>query len=537
MAPAAPSAAPPVRDPRALHLLLVIGVSAAFEALFLHHGIAWLFDEALPLYASMRLQRGGVLYADASFPFPPAYLLPAWIGYTVAPPGVIAARAIYAAFAVALCALLYLLARRLMAPRFALLAALLLAVAAPRAHLAHYLFGYRYLAFSVLALLLLDRRLRTGRRGNSFAAGLAAGAALLFRQDPALVTAGAFGLAILATERDPRRWLLDGAAFGAGLLLVATPVLAWLAAGVGLGAVWRETTVRQGSLLVAQLLPVPPLAWPDAWSRDALETWFVAVQYRAYAAVYAGYGLGLALVWIRARRRGEPFRHGLLLAVVAFGAVFFLRTLGRADEAHLVSALPPTCVVLAHALGLAFHAVWRRVPARPRRRAWAESAGVLAALAAWVFLIGSDRYLPAERRGTHALASLQGVSIRSAEQARHIDRVVAVLRAETRPDQTVLNLAWSPLFHVLADRPGPGGLDVVTPGSFLDAAEEAAFVARLAAAPPAAVIWPAQPFDGRPERDVRRTAPRVASWVQEHYEPRETAGRWILWFPRDPQAH
>jgi hypothetical protein len=161
----------------------------------------------------------------------------------------------------------------------------------------------------------------------------------------------------------------------------------------------------------------------------------------------------------------------------------------------------------------------------------------LAALAAWVFLIGSDRYLPAERRGTHALASLPGVSIRSAEQARHIDRVVAVLRAETRPDQTVLNLAWSPLFHVLADRPGPGGLDVVTPGSFLDAAEEAAFVARLAAAPPAAVIWPAQPFDGRPERDVRRTAPRVASWVQEHYEPRETAGRWILWFPRDPQAH
>jgi hypothetical protein len=155
------------------------------------------------------------------------------------------------------------------------------------------------------------------------------------------------------------------------------------------------------------------------------------------------------------------------------------------------------------------------------------------ALGVWILLLGSDRYLPVERRGTHALASLPGVSIRSAAQARHVDRVVAVLRAETRPDQTVLNLAWSPLFHVLADRAGPGGLDVVMPGTFLDAAEEAAFVARLQAAPPAAVIWPAQPFDGRPERDVRRTAPLVARWVQNHYAPRETAGRWILMFPRE----
>jgi hypothetical protein len=71
------------------------------------------------------------------------------------------------------------------------------------------------------------------------------------------------------------------------------------------------------------------------------------------------------------------------------------------------------------------------------------------------------------------------------------------------------------------------------PGTFLDAAEEAAFVARLQATPPAAVIWPAQPFDGRPERDVRRTAPLVARWVQNHYAPRETAGRWILMFPRE----
>jgi hypothetical protein len=293
--------------------------------------------------------------------------------------------------------------------------------------------------------------------------------------------------------------------------------------------VWSEVVVRNATLQVAQSLPLPPLALPDALDREALEKLFVALQYRLYAVLYVGYALALVGLWLRARAHRAPFRHGLLVAVVVFGGIFFLRTLGRSDEAHLVSALPPTCLLLAHALASAAGML--------RPSVWVERAVVAGALAGWIFLLGSDRHLPVERRGTHALASVPGVAIRSAEQARHIDRVVAVLRERTRPDQTVLNLAWSPLFHVLADRPGPGGLDVVMPGSFLDAAEEEAFVARLAAAPPAAVIWPAQPFDGRPDRDVRRTAPRVAHWVQAHYEPRETAGRWILWFPRADPVH
>ena len=40
-----------------------------------------------------------------------------------------------------------------MPPGFALLGALLLAVAAPSSHQGHLLFGYRYLVFSALALL------------------------------------------------------------------------------------------------------------------------------------------------------------------------------------------------------------------------------------------------------------------------------------------------------------------------------------------------------------------------------------------------
>ena len=66
-----------------------------------------------------------------------------------------------------------------MSPNLALLAALLLAVAAPLSHRAQLLFGYRYLVFSVLALLAFARRLSGGDARWMLAAGLCVLAMLL----------------------------------------------------------------------------------------------------------------------------------------------------------------------------------------------------------------------------------------------------------------------------------------------------------------------------------------------------------------------
>jgi hypothetical protein len=90
----------------------------------------------------------------------------------------------------------------------------------------------------------------------------------------------------------------------------------------------------------------------------------------------------------------------------------------------------------------------------------------------------------------------------------------------------------TPLFHVLTGRTGPGYYDTIMPGIFMRPRDEIAFVEMLKAEPPAAVIWPAQDFDGMAERSLDNVAPRVAKWVWQHYAPLPNQRKWIVMVPR-----
>ena len=193
----------PRRDPAWWQLPLILLLSAAYQSLFIRYGLSPL-DEGWPLYAAMRSHAGGTLYQDIFWCFPPGALLPAWLGQALDPPGVVATRLVYACFDTALCAALYLLGRRLMAPAYALLGAALLAVAAPHSHLVQVVFGYRYLLFSVLALICFSQHLRDGRRRWLILAGCLTGVALLFRLTPAFAVSVGIGVGILASDRDWR---------------------------------------------------------------------------------------------------------------------------------------------------------------------------------------------------------------------------------------------------------------------------------------------------------------------------------------------
>jgi hypothetical protein len=533
------SAASPLRNPIWWHVAALVGVSSAYQSLFVHYGIGWLFDEGWPLYAAMRLHDGGVLYGDVLFPFPPGHLLPAWVAFGVDPPGIIGARVLYSAFDVSLCVALYFLARRLTTPTFAFLAALLLAVAAPRSQLAHLLFGYRYLIFSVIVLLLLDARLRlVGEERRRaiwllFAAGFFAGVALFFRLTPAFAVSCGVCVAVMTASRHPRTWVRDWLAYAAGLAVVTLPLLAWFFASVGLDVLWREVVTRIVALQSAQSLPSPPFSLlPASGDRDGVYHWWVSFQYRLYILLYAAYAVGLLAAWWRAGRERRRFEHGLLLAVVVWGGIYLFRTLGRSDDHHLMSALPPALLVLAHALEWGTHRVFQRVAVSPRLLSGATFAVCAIVLSGWVYLQRVDLYLSRDYRGTVPIASTGGqVEVTRRSVASGIDGVVETVSRITQPDDVILDMSGGPLFYPLTGRRGPGGIDVISPGIFLSAREEGDFVALLLADPPAAVIWPAADFDDRPNRGIEEIAPQLSAWVERAYREVAAIGRYRILQP------
>jgi hypothetical protein len=525
-------ARPATRDPMWWHLLLIVALSIGFESLFVHHGLNR-FDEGWPLYAAMRLLDGGTLYQDVFFIFPPGHLIPAWIATALAPPGIVGARMIYAAFNVVACVGLYLLGRRLMPAPFALLGALLLAVGAPRSHFSHLLFGYRYIVFSIGVLLLFAHRLRTGNSRWMLAAGLCAGVALFFRLSPAFAVSVAVGIAVMAATRDWRTWIQDWIWYGVGLLAVTLPVLAWFATGVGLDRVWQEVVVRTMALQSLQSLPMPELELATGELRESIYRLFVAVEFRLYPALYLVYAVALGVQWARVLWRGGSFGHPLLLAVVIWGGVFFLRTLGRTDEAHLDSALPPVCLLLAHGLYLSFDWGCRRASIT-RWRPRAAAAVCVAAVGAWTFLLGSDLFLDRAYRGNVPLRSVDGqIEIRSKIGFRWIDVKALQIREWTESDDVILDLTWSPILHVLTGRTGVGYSDIIMPGTFLNEEEEKEFLARLRASPPDLVVWPHIPFDREPTRGIHSTAPRIVRWVMRNYQIRGDRRHFLLLVPKE----
>jgi hypothetical protein len=528
----------------AWHLLILLAISVGWEWLFLHAGLNKL-DEGWPLYAAKRLHEGATLYRDVLFVFPPGHLLPAWIAYALDPPGVIGARLIYDAFNVSACLFVYLLGRRVMPAPFAFLGALLLAVAAPRSHLYHLLFGYRYVVFSLLALLAFSRRLDGRGVRWMFVAGLCAGMGLLFRLTPAAAASGAIGVGILLASPDPRTWLRDGALFAAGLLAVALPVAFWLAHGVGFETLWREILVRPMVMTEEQSLPIPALTVPHGWDRSRMRNWFAALQFRLWAVLFLGYAVALGTHAVRSLLRRESSPRALLVAIAVWGGIYFSRTLGRSDLPHLDSALPPVCLLVAHL----FYTATRRFGARAEdggaadRAVFAEPEGrwrmtlfgvAGAVFAAWIFVSRSDLFLPQDRRGHLPVQSLAGATKLprgKATIAQGIDWSILSILRWSRPGETVLDLTASPLFHVISNRNGPGVSDPLIPGTFITDEEEIRYVEALQRTPPAVVLRPERPFDRDPERTIERIAPRVAAWVDEHYRVREARAGYILMLP------
>jgi hypothetical protein len=501
-----------------IHLLILLALSQYFEQLFYDQGANQL-DEGWPLYAASRLHAGGTLYNDVFFVFPPGHVLSAWVAYLLDPPGLIASRIIYSGFNTALCIAMYFLGRRLMAPSYAFVAALLICLHSPHSHVSHFMFGYRYLIFAALALLAFSRWLEGKRRRWMVAAGILTGVSLCFRFTPAVAVAAGMGAGFLAARRDLRDWPADGLAFLGGAMAACTPVAVWLLWTVGPATAWSEIFVRPLEMIRLQSLPMPPLHWPGSGQRAEITSAFEALEFRLVPLLYISYLLTCALAWLRGPSTAA-LRRPLVVAVVLWGAVYFLRTLGRADFGHLDSAMPPALLLTGFALDR-FEALLRsRWPAiRARSVAIATALVVLATSIfaqradLWLLgLAGTDVPMLAADRRTHRGGRGAG--------AAFDHTAMATLRL-TKPDDVILDASSIPLLSALTGRMGPGGADVIMPGTFRNEDEERAFIERLERSQPALVIVSIHDFDDLEARGLDRDAPLLSSWIRERYEEHE----------------
>ncbi len=295
------------------YIPVLITLSAFWESLFIGMG-SNLLDEGWALYVGMQLRMGRRLYDGISWVFPLGHALPAWAGQILDPQGVVIPRMIYAAFSVALCVSIHQLGRKIMPSRFAFLGAAMLAVAAPRSHMMHLLYGYRYMLFAVCAMLEYSKHLDTGRQSWIFIAGIFAGLSLYFRVTPAFAASVGIGVAVATQPGSWRDWITDWLLYAAGLVLVIGPVLGYFSATVGIERFWHEVILHPAAML--QPLAVPDLFVPDWWSRESIaESWRV-LSLRLYLLLYIGYGISLLVAFRDARLRERPFESTLLVAIV-----------------------------------------------------------------------------------------------------------------------------------------------------------------------------------------------------------------------------
>jgi hypothetical protein len=515
-----------------LHIAILLAASISFESLFIDRGLN-LMDEGWPLHAAMEMHDGKTLYDEVFWVFPPGHVLPAWIAYALDPPGIMLARSIYAAFSVALCIALYFVARRFMPADFALLAGLMVAVAAPNSHASQLLFGYRYLVWSVLALLFFHRRLVSKDPIWLLGAGVFTAIALFFRLTPAAAVGVAIGVGCMAADRDWRRWLRDWLWYAAGIALVALPLLSYFAHGIGLEKLWIEMFVRPVEMTDLQSTPVPDLSFPGS-SRDSLTIAFTAFGFRFYPALYGVFALLLVAQWWKAVRAGRSFEQSFLLAFVLWGGIYILRSLGRSDEPHLDSAIPPVTLLLAYLASLATRWPLLRYEGAGRSQALARWALCACILTGWIYLIGSDRYVgPSILRGETPSESVKEEILLKKGRATIFDAQIPIIQEHAKPGDTILVMFHAPLLYVLAERHSPGYHDLIMPGTFRSPEEEQAFLQRLEASPPALVVWPRLNFDRMPSRGIRETAPQIGRWVQRNYQLADDFW-YLIFLPKQP---
>jgi hypothetical protein len=441
-------------------------------------------DEGHILAFADILTKGGELYRDAwLYPLPGAFYLLAAAFETFGTSIHVARSVVVVEFAVFVAAI-FLLLRRLVSPRLALVGVGLLFVyriwAFP--HWQMYSYSSTALCLLAVALVLCARFLEGGRAGWLVATGAVAGLGILCKQDyGAAILLALNVVVVIAARAGARPWrgllvALDGPPLVLGLALAAHYAQHGL-----LGEMLRQTVVghvvglatfeypsfpplwpllRQDPVLrdtYGHVVWVPPIIytvdWEPArasWLYRETAVWDTALKLFFYGP-YLLVAAGMLRAWALRTALGDRMRRSralveLAVLAVAVAALAVVSVNKPRDYVHMAILYWPFLVLLV----VYGESVGRR----------SRVLGVLVAVAALVVAVPFVRYTARLARGlaaqhqTPLAAARGGIRVKAAE-ARVLDDAVAWMQATAGPSESVAVLPYFPVLSFLADRRAP----------------------------------------------------------------------------------
>jgi len=493
-------------------------------------------DEGALLTNAVKLLHGGVYYRDVdAYPFPLAsYLLAGWMG--VFGEHVAVSRGLATLFYLATVAALYASALRLVGLARAALFGLFLLCVKYLAWPSFTAYTYWDVAFAfacVSVALLLGHRFR-GASLRLAAAGVAAGLAVLAKQNVGIYLAGAAGGALLlarpllAVERTGARVALrEVAAFGGGVAAPFVVAGAYFAKQGLLGRMLESGLVRPftGYLPTSGIAFLEPIAW---WKLGTLRDHasLAYFPHRPWRLLYLGplansplselfWGvgelfsrmlytsiplafLGAALLWLLARRAGALARERGAIWLATLAGAVFLSAFPRADYAHVISVYP--------LVGLLLYVLWARVAASNNRWAFGRLEWMSVAL-----LAGGCSVLAGYDREWHAYREkLERADVFVSAQDAWIGSVVRYVEAETAPEDPIFTYGQLAEFYFLTGRQFSWPFAQLYPGQTGDDKGEA-LLERIRREPPKLVLRAPLDWPGLPP--LAASLPRLDRWV------------------------
>ena len=514
-------ASPPSPRDIVLGALFVAGAIAVVAVPRFLHGPIW-GDEGFLALGAERVLQGQIPNRDFVSLQPPLSFYVVAAAFAAFGTNLVVLRSLGLALALAVGLAGYALALRYARPATAALATAPLAVCGLA--LQKYVpfavwFG---VLFSLLAGALLLAAARRGRLAWAAAAGVCTALALLSRHDQGfyLCLASALFLALRGLARgkaplppDPMEAADPGArplglAWLAGLGTASLPPLAlWLATG-SFAPAFEQLVVFP----LTRYAETSAIEWPGLGARGA---WLPTLFYYAPLAAIAG----LAVDCVRRFRARGPAdarlaERGFLLVLTA---LFYAQVATRSDLFHLVIALPPCFVALAHGFESLRGALRRRFSD-------AAAIGLLIGLSGALIGLTAPHFLAPLEEDARPVDVPRGGVWLSEFEAQRIERLARFAARRVPEDASVLALPYQPIVNFLLDRRSPTRWLYLWPGDQTQV-DHARLIAEAEADPPALVIL------DRPER-LRGYAPELVAWVEARYAPIATVRASVYFAPR-----